>query len=194
MIKLDQQYWQERYTNNSIGWDLGKVSTPLKNYIDQLTDKDISILIPGAGNAYEAEYLFNSGFKNITILDIASSPIKYAKEKIALPCCNFVQQDFFDHNGKYDLILEQTFFCALEPRFRESYIKKTHQLLKDNGRLVGVLFNFENKLNGPPFGGIITEYIKLFESHFKIIIMESCYNSVKERQDKEIFIKLMKQK
>lgn len=45
MIKLDQQYWQERYTKNSIGWDLGKVSTPLKNYINQLTDKDISILI-----------------------------------------------------------------------------------------------------------------------------------------------------
>ena len=36
-------------------------------------DKTASILIPGCGNAYEAEYLLANGFKNITIIDIAPS-------------------------------------------------------------------------------------------------------------------------
>lgn len=194
MIKLNKQYWEGRYHSNSTGWDLGKVSTPLKDYIDQLVDKNISILIPGAGNAYEAAYLFNSGFVNITILDIASTPLESAKKKISLPDDHFVQQDFFNHNGKYDLILEQTFFCAIEPRFRENYIEKTYQLLRDKGRLVGVLFNFEDKLNGPPFGGKVTEYINLFKPYFEINTIEPCYNSVSERQNKEMFIKLTKKK
>jgi hypothetical protein len=43
-------YWEERYLKNEIGWDIGAVSTPLKEYIDQLTNKACRILIPGAGN------------------------------------------------------------------------------------------------------------------------------------------------
>lgn len=30
---------------------------PLKVYFDQLTNKDLKILIPGGGNSHEAEYL-----------------------------------------------------------------------------------------------------------------------------------------
>ena len=54
---LDDQYWSERYSQNKTGWDIGYPSTPLKEYIDQVTDLDLNILIPGCGNAYEAEYL-----------------------------------------------------------------------------------------------------------------------------------------
>jgi hypothetical protein len=47
--------------SNETGWDLGQVSPPLKAYIDQLTDKNLRILIPGCGNSYEAEYLLEKG-------------------------------------------------------------------------------------------------------------------------------------
>ena len=50
--KEEQKYWSNRYEEDRTGWDIGYPSTPLKEYIDQLTDKTISILIPGAGNAY----------------------------------------------------------------------------------------------------------------------------------------------
>ena len=59
--KLDQDFWSKKYQSNQLGWDIGAVSTPIKEYIDQLKAKDISILIPGAGNAYEAAYLFEQG-------------------------------------------------------------------------------------------------------------------------------------
>lgn len=49
---LDAHYWNERYQNSATGWDIGAVSTPLKEYIDQLDSKEIRILIPGCGNAY----------------------------------------------------------------------------------------------------------------------------------------------
>ena len=54
---LNSNYWQTRYLNAETGWDLGKVSPPLQAYIDQLSSQNLKILIPGAGNAYEAEYL-----------------------------------------------------------------------------------------------------------------------------------------
>lgn len=64
-MQLDADFWNERYSSQQTGWDIGSPSTPLKEYIDQLTDKDIRILIPGCGNAYEAEYLHQQGFSNV---------------------------------------------------------------------------------------------------------------------------------
>lgn len=63
MEDLTNQYWNSRYINNDFGWDLGSISPPLKEYFNQLTNRNLKILIPGAGNSYEAEFLFNNGFK-----------------------------------------------------------------------------------------------------------------------------------
>ena len=58
---FNASFWNERYSTNQTGWDLKGPSTPLKEYIDQITNKNIKILIPGCGNAYEAEYLLEKG-------------------------------------------------------------------------------------------------------------------------------------
>ena len=70
-IPLGETYWNNQYEADATGWDLGTVSPPLKEYIDQLTNKDLRILIPGCGNTYEADYLLQKGFTNITVIDIA---------------------------------------------------------------------------------------------------------------------------
>jgi hypothetical protein len=56
--------------SKTTGWDLAWC-LPIKNYIDTLKDKDIAILIPGCGNTYEAAYLLEQGFTNVTVIDIA---------------------------------------------------------------------------------------------------------------------------
>ena len=35
-LQLNSEYWNDRYLNNEFEWDIGYVSTPLKNYIDIL--------------------------------------------------------------------------------------------------------------------------------------------------------------
>ena len=50
---LDEKYWENRYQQKETGWDIGKISTPLKEYFDQITNKNQHILIPGCGRAYE---------------------------------------------------------------------------------------------------------------------------------------------
>ena len=64
-IGFQKDYWSSRWNNNETGWDLGHASPALVEYVEQLTDKNIKILIPGSGNAHEAQYLFKAGFKNI---------------------------------------------------------------------------------------------------------------------------------
>lgn len=187
-MKLNKDFWVTKYRENKTGWDLGGVSPPLKQYIDQLKDKSIKILIPGAGNAYEAEYLFKNGFKNVFVLDIAEEPLQNLKNRIpAFPDENLIRADFFEFKGSFDLILEQTFFCALPVPIRPLYAEKMHQLLKKKGKLAGLFFNFEFSQEGPPFGGSKDEYLTYFSAVFNIEIFETCTNSILPRQGNELF-------
>lgn len=184
----NKNFWDTRWQNQNTGWDLGEVSPAIKNYIDQLEDKEQEILIPGAGNAYEAEYFISQGFTNITVIDIAPTLIKQLKEKHKeTKALTLIEGDFFKHEGAYDLIIEQTFFCAIDPSLRDAYVDKMHNLLKPNGKLVGVLFNRDFE-GGPPFGGSKQEYEKRFKNKFAIQKLEECYCSYPARQDAELWM------
>jgi methyl halide transferase len=186
---LDAKYWDNRYQQEQTQWDIGSISSPLKSYIDQLTNKNQSILIPGCGNSYEAAYLVNNGFTNITLVDLSPSLTKKLRirfEKELNHTIKIITGDFFELDGKWDLVLEQTFFCALDPVLRTNYVQKMHSLLNEGGRVAGVLFNREFE-GGPPFGGSKEEYQVLFETLFTIRTMDPCYNSIKPREGSELF-------
>ena len=190
--RLNQEFWDALYIANDTGWDLGQVSPPIKSYIDTLQDKNKSILIPGCGNTHEAEYILQQGFTNVTVIDIAPTLVKKLREKFKNNTnIKIVLGDYFEHQGKYDLIIEHTFFCALPPAMREKYVLKMHQLLSENGKLAGLLFNkiFEG---GPPFGGIKAEYEVLFRDFFDFTKMELCQNSIAPRANSELFIEFQK--
>ena len=192
-MDLNKNFWDLRYQNNEIGWDIGYISTPLKKYIDQLTDKNIKILIPGGGNSYEAEYLHNLGFKNVFVVDISTTALTNLKNRVPdFPKNHLINIDFFKLNNSFDLILEQTFFCSLTPKLRDNYVLKMNQILRPNGKLVGLLFNIPLNKDRPPFGGTKKEYLSYFKTYFKIEIMELSYNSISERTNNELFIKLIK--
>jgi len=184
----EKDYWTTRYKESKTGWDIGYPSTPLKEYIDQLTDKTLKILIPGAGNAYEAEYLYNQGFEHVYVLDISELPLQaFAARNPDFPKEQLVQANFFDINDTFDLVVEQTFFCALDPSLRPAYVKKMNQLLKPEGKLVGLLFNFPLTDQGPPYGGTLARYQNYFSTDFDILIMEPSYNSIESRAGLELF-------
>ena len=90
------------------------------------------------------------------------------------------------------MIIEQTFFCAISPSFRTQYAEKAKELLNENGRIIGVMFNRNFEKDGPPFGGSVLEYQSLFKHDFDIQKMEECYNSIPSRKGSEIFINLKK--
>lgn len=189
--ELDKNFWNSRWEKGETGWDVGYATPAITTYFSKIKDKNLSILIPGCGNAYEAEYLLKHGFNAITILDIAPKAIEMLKEKFRnQPNIRIINENFFNHQEKYDLIVEQTFFCALSPSLRKDYVEKAAQLLHKNGKIVGVLFNIHFEKLGPPFGGDINEYEKLFQPYFEIETMSECYNSIPPRHGSEIFVEL----
>lgn len=193
MMELNEVFWQGRYLEGSTGWDAGGPTTPFVEYINQLENKELKILIPGAGNAYEAEYLFDQGFKNVHVVDLAEAPLTNLKKRVpAFPSEHLIQGDFFEVTDTYDLILEQTFFCAIDPKLRAQYVVKMKELLNPGGQLVGVLWSVPMNADHPPFGGAVEEYQSLFDAHFNIKVLAPCYNSIQPRAEREVFIRLRK--
>jgi methyl halide transferase len=187
MENLNADFWNNRYENNQIGWDLGGVSPALKFWMDQLPDKSASILIPGAGNAYEVDYLVALGFTNITVIDIAPKLVAALKQRFSsVNEVTIILGDFFGLEGKFDVVLEQTFFCAIDPELRSQYVDKMKELLTDKGQLLGVLFN-RSFTGGPPFGGSIAEYETLFNDNFDAKFIP-CDVSHPARQGSEVLL------
>lgn len=187
-MEHNKNYWEQRYINGETGWDTGSISESLKKYIDQLSDKEIKILIPGCGSAYEAEYLHELGFSNVVVIDIVEIVLNRLLERTPdFPKSNVILGDFFMHDEKYDLIIEQTFFSSIPPNLRNEYVEKTYELLNPGGKLSGVLFDFEMDA-GPPYGGTVQEHEKYFKRLFNIRTLETCYNSSETWQDIELFI------
>jgi SAM-dependent methyltransferase len=186
-----KEFWDTKYRNNNIGWDVGEITTPLKEYFDHIEDKAVSILIPGAGNSYEAEYLHKLGFKNVVIIDISPTVIANFKNRVPdFPTAHCVNTNFFELSGRFDFIIEQTFFCAIDKSLRADYAKKAYELLKPGGKIVGLLFNAPLNEDHPPYGGDIKEYKTYFNSYFEIEIMEEAYNSIEPRAGRELFVKM----
>lgn len=190
---LNQNYWNSKWEKNQIGWDIGYASPAITSYMSQYSNKNAAILIAGCGNAYEAIYLLANNFTNITLIDFAPEAVKGLMEKFAgNAAIKILCTDFFEHEEQYDLLLEQTFFCAIAQERRTEYVQKVLSLLKPNGRIVGLLFDKIFEEPGPPFGGDVVTYENLFKPFFKIQKMEKCYNSISPRAGKEIFINFSK--
>ncbi|RZK22358.1 MAG: hypothetical protein EOO56_08815 [Hymenobacter sp.] len=120
---FDAAYWQARYAApGRAGWDAGRSTPPLQAYFDQLDGRQQPrILLPGAGRAYEAEYLHHAGFQRVVVVDFAPEPLAaFAARVPSFPAENLWPADFFSlpAPGAFDLIIEQTFFCALSPALR----------------------------------------------------------------------------
>lgn len=187
-----EKFWRARYHENRTGWDIGYPSPPITEYLDQVVDKSLRILIPGAGNAYEAEYAWKLGFPNVFVLDVASEPLEaFGKRVPDFPKKHLLRKDFFAHVGQYDLILEQTFFCSFPPlpENRRAYAEKVHALLAPGGKLVGLWFDIPltGDLVKRPFGGSREEYLGYFAPYFEMESFATATNSIKPRRGNELF-------
>jgi methyl halide transferase len=189
------EYWEQRWQNNQTGWDIGEPSPPLMYCINQIKDKQAKILLPGCGNAHEAAYLMQQGFNHVVLLDIAASALLMAQHKFKREIeegrLTLIHDDFFHHHDSYDIILEQTFFCAINPDLRRLYASHASNLLKPDGVLAGVMFNCDFN-GGPPFGGNIQEYYGYFQPYFKVVHFEPCLHSIAPRAGREVLINMVK--
>ena len=188
-----KSFWENRWLTGQTGWDLGEPSPPIGAFFEsqsELRNPNSIILIPGCGNAHEADFLLKKGYSNITLIDISPKAVANQHARFG-DRLTVLEGDFFEMSGLFDLIVEQTFFCAIDPSLRPKYVEKMAGLLRQGGRLVGLMFEaaFEG---GPPFGGHRDEYRRLFEPFFEIKTMETCPNSILPRQGRELWVELVR--
>ncbi|MBC8081617.1 MAG: methyltransferase domain-containing protein [Hymenobacter sp.] len=194
---LDEAYWRGRYIARQTGWDAGTITPPLRAYFDQLGSADHRrILVPGAGRAHEAEYLYRLGFPAVFVADVAPEALAALRQRVPdFPAAHLLHQNFFAllPAPSFDLLVEQTFFCALDPVLRPAYAQQCARLLRPGGTLTGLLFETDFGISPePPFGGSRAEYRTYFEPYFDFVHFETAYNSLRPRQGKELFICLKK--
>ncbi|MCO6496722.1 MAG: methyltransferase domain-containing protein [Chitinophagaceae bacterium] len=193
MQPLSEEFWDYCYIHGMAGWDIKQLSPAVRNYLDTITDPHAAILSPACGRAYEADYLLGKGFDNITLIDISSVLVNELKATFAGKPVRILHEDFYSHQGQYDLILEQAFFCTVAPADRDRFIAHVYEMLLPGGRYAGLFFNERvGSRNDPPYTLDIDGYRDLFSDRFEIKRLEPCLDSIESRKEKEIIFEFVK--
>jgi SAM-dependent methyltransferase len=134
-------------------------------------------------------FLAENGFE-VTAIDFSKGAVTYLERALEERSLSgrVLHQDFFgldnSHDGIYDLVLEQTFFCAIAPRQRQDYVRNVTRILKPGGMLVGLFYNTD-KEGGPPYNTTREDIEVNFAKNFKIQELHKTTLSAEQRKDKE---------
>jgi len=193
-------FWNNKYINKEFTWDTGSCTPIFRNWSDSITNKkNIKICIPGCGRGHDVIYLSKQGL-DVYAFDFSIEAISYLKSQNNQNNlnANIFCMDFFDLSKKYnvffDYILEYTFYCAINPKDREKYINKCHDILNDKGKLIAIMLPLAESTenNGPPFYVSKEELINKFDDKFSILKMEKSNLSISKRKDIEIYVEYEK--
>ena len=152
--------------------------------------------MPGCGRGHEVVYLAENGF-DVTAVDYSIGAVHYLRQVIQKQKLDseILHSNFFDlnstHDGVYDLLIEQAFFCAISPNQRTLYVATVARILKSGGMLAGLFYNTGQE-GGPPFNTTRDDIIKHFSEWFEIRDLVQAKNSVTQRKDKELLAILVR--
>jgi methyl halide transferase len=183
--------WQKHYDEDDLRWDLGEVSPPLRHFLENNPISKDRALVPGCGQGHEVVYLALNGFA-VTAIDYTKGATQKLARNLArsrvgaeVICANFFNLGL-EHKNRYNLMLEQTFFCAIHPTLRNRYVDLVSRVLKPGGFLVGVFYETGEE-DGPPFNTTRAHILKHFSGPFLIEQLEKTNRSAERRQGKEWF-------
>ena len=189
----DPDFWEDIYKRNDIGWDLNG-PTPIFNKIANKL-KPGRVIILGSGRGHDAIIFSKLNFE-VTAVDFAPSAINYLEKlcKKNNVKVNAVQSDIFSlgkyYDNYFDYIIEQTCFCAIDPKRREEYERLVFRILNSAGNLIGLWYPLDKAIEdgGPPWGVSRSNLKNIFEKRW--IVTKELFSelSVKKRKQREKLI------
>jgi methyl halide transferase len=183
-------FWEEIYQAGRAGWDLGGPTATLHRLLESGEIKPGRLIVLGAGRGHDARDWARHGFQ-VTAVDFAADAVAAMRE-LADPAAptEIVQTDIFALparlNHKFDVVLEYTCFCAINPARRSEYADVVARLIKPGGTYAALLFPLDQHAGGPPFAVSLDEALALFRKRkFRLKRRETPNDSVWQRHGLE---------
>ena len=183
-------FWEEIYQAGRAGWDLGGPTPTLHRLLESGEIKPGRLIVLGAGRGHDARDWARHGFQ-VTAVDFAADAVA-AMRDLADPAAptEIVQADIFALptrlNHKFDVVLEYTCFCAINPARRDEYASVVARLIKPGGTYAALLFPLDQHVGGPPFAVSLEEALALFRKRkFRLKRRETPSDSVWQRHGLE---------
>jgi len=180
----DPAFWSGIWRAGRDGWELARPAPPLARWVAAQRAPLGRALVVGCGRGHEARMLADAG-ADVIAVDLAAEAIAAARALGGL--VDFRQVDLFDlpaARERFDLALEHTCFCAIDPARRAEYAGVMGQVVVSGGRLVG-LFWQHGRAGGPPFSTTPDEVAVCFAPWFEIASSEIAPDSVASRAGQE---------
>jgi len=164
-------FWDERYAEGRTPWDQGGVPPELARRLVARKDRGRRVLIPGCGHGHEVAAFAAAGH-DVTAIDFSAAAVERARARLGTLLAPRVQvADFFTHPfapASFDLVYERTFLCAQEPASWPRVARRTAELLRPGGALLGFYF-LGAKEDGPPYGLDPEEPGAIFGNDFTLV-------------------------
>ena len=187
------EFWEACYESEMDGWDLGGPTPVFERLASEIPKGKICGI--GWGRGYDAVAFAKAGF-DVTAIDFSRNAVMDARENARKEGVDIqvLRQNIFDLPEnlfyQFDYVMEYTCFCAISPTRRFEYDRVVWQLLKANGKLLGLFLPLDKELEegGPPWGVEISELQKLFGLHWDLEYEEMPRESIERRANREILM------
>lgn len=169
-------FWQAKYAEGRTGWDLGEAAPAWERLVSLHGLAPGRTLVVGAGRGHDAFWFAERGH-DVLALDFAPSAVAAIRARAAERGLNLTARegDLFRLDpaevGAFDLVVEHTCFCAIEPARRSEYVEAIARVLRPGGWFLGVFF-WKLPDGGPPFRTSEEELRELFAPGFDLLRLE----------------------
>lgn len=186
------EFWTDQYQKSDRpNWDLNEAANSFKDMLPRLKLPKSRVLVLGCGLGHDAALFAQAGHV-VTAVDFSELAIQKAKEKYGLfQNLQFIVADVFnlpqEWNESFDLVVEHTLFCAIDPHRRKELISVWKKLLHEEGHIFSVFFTMF-KPSGPPFGLTEMDLRTFLKPSFQFLFWGRFRNSIPGRQGKELFV------
>jgi methyl halide transferase len=182
-------YWSDAYDSGHDGWDMGSPTPVFAALLQRLgtrlgtlgleaeeaasitTPAEPRVLMPCCGRGHDALLFASHGYR-VTAVDFATPALEHLREESTRRLLHLEAraEDMFlldaSNDAAYDLLLEYTCICAIDPSRRRAFVDLAARVLRPGGHLVTLLFPVDNRPGGPPFAVDADELSRMLREHF----------------------------
>ncbi|XP_010277802.1 PREDICTED: probable thiol methyltransferase 2 isoform X2 [Nelumbo nucifera] len=154
--------WEKCWEEGLTPWDLGQPTPVILHLLQTDAFPKGRALVPGCGSGHDV-FAIASPERYVVGLEISEIAVKKANE-----------EDFFTWHPTelFDLIIDYTFFCAIEPSMRSAWASQVRDILKPDGELITIIFPISDHVGGPPYKVSVADYEEVLHPlGFKAIYM-----------------------